>query len=105
MADSDAVRQMRRRRHVAGDHSMCRRNCPVPAGSAGITALPAVPGGDSLDPQAAMMALAVRMREAYENDPGNAMLGRELRLTLQALGASAKSGDGDLADLFAALRA
>lgn len=47
-------------------------------------ALPA-PSGAPVDPRASLEALAARLEAAHEADPGNAMLARELRMTLQAL--------------------
>lgn len=103
MADSDAIRQARRRRHRQGDHSMCRRNCqdgrsplriaPVPAGS-----------GENLDAGAAMRDLAAQLLEAYRSDPMNAVLAREARHTLLALtpsrdGAADAEWRGLMADL------
>jgi hypothetical protein len=84
MSDSDAVRQMRRRRHKGGDHSMCRRGCqdarvplqlaPVPVGS-----------GEDLDPVTGLRDLAAQLQAACRADPMNSALARELRSTLLAL--------------------
>jgi hypothetical protein len=41
---------------------------------------------------------------AYEASPGDAMLARELRMTLQALAPAEKAVDGELAELLGALR-
>jgi hypothetical protein len=51
--------------------------------------------------------LAGSLAEDYQADRGNALLAKELRMTLQALLAGQGSGDmdGDLADLFAELGA
>lgn len=85
MADSDRLRQQRRRRHLAGDHSVCRDGCqarrqiprrvePVLAGS-----------GENLDRAASLRWLAGQLQAAYEADPSNALLAKELRATLLAL--------------------
>jgi hypothetical protein len=84
MSDSDAMRQQRRRHHLAGDHSMCRRSCkdarasltiaPVPAGSA-----------ENLDPAGALRELAAQLGAACAADPANAILAREYRATLLSL--------------------
>lgn len=91
MADSDAVRQQRRRRHRAGDHSMCRRDCGDGGGSLRIAPVPAGAGRD-LDPAAALRDLAVQLQAAYDADPGNALLAKELRTTLLALSPSREAG-------------
>ena len=45
--------------------------------------------------------LAGQLTAAYGADPGNALLARELRMTLQALQAPAGSMDGELAEFLA----
>jgi hypothetical protein len=54
------------------------------------------------DPVAALRQLAAQLTGAYRTDPGNALLARELRMTLQAL-IPQKPGtsDDDLSELFA----
>jgi hypothetical protein len=84
MADSDALRQQRFRRHRSGDHSICRRNCKDSRPSLKIAPLPAGSGKD-LDPAAALRDLACQLQAAYRVDPANAVLARELRSTLLVL--------------------
>jgi hypothetical protein len=103
VADSDAVRQMRRRRHRAGDHSTCRRGCRDARPSLRIAPLPAGSGKD-LDSAAALRDLAAQLQEAYRADPANALLARELRQTLLALIPSREAGvDAELRELMADL--
>jgi hypothetical protein len=83
MADSPALRARRYRQHRQGDHSLCRHDRPLrlaPAAPAG----PAEPGQD-FDPAAELRALAARLADAYAEDPSNAAVARELRLTLLAI--------------------
>jgi hypothetical protein len=91
MADSEAVRSRRKRRHAAGDHSICRH---------GPVALPlrvVAPGeAEGLDVAAAMRELAVRLAAAYEAQPANALLARELRATLLALAGLPAAGEGEV---------
>jgi hypothetical protein len=98
MADSDAVRSRHYRLHRAGNHSLCRDCAHRPP-------LQAAPEGEApeVDPAAGMARLAVTLAAAYEASPGDAMLARELRMTLQALGPAEKAVDGELADLLGAL--
>jgi hypothetical protein len=56
------------------------------------------------DPEPALRLLAGQLAAAYGIDPGNALLARELRMTLQAL-MGREGHDGDLAGLFAELGA
>ena len=85
MADSDAVRARRYRRHRQGDHSICRhRLVAVPAEVQAAFPADRLDVAD-LDPVAELRNLAGRVAEAYQADRGNAALVRELRLTLQAL--------------------
>jgi len=89
VADSGALRMRRRRQHLSGDHSLCRR-CD---GGGPRAALSAVAGASPCsDPAGELAALAGRLVAASVADPGNAMLARELRATLVALGAA---GDDD----------
>ena len=102
MAESDAVRSRRKRRHAAGDHGMCRSSCDrrppgrAPAGAA-------AEAGPCTDPAAALAALAGRLMAACEADPGNAALARECRVTLLAL--AGLDGGEDDGDPLAGLRA
>ena len=98
MADSDALRSRRKRAHAAGDHSLCKR-CAV-------RRMPIAPEGRDppADDLGKLRWLAGQLAEAYRADPGNALLARELRMTLQAL-MPQKGGqaDDELAGLFAEL--
>jgi hypothetical protein len=107
LADDNAVRQRRKRLHAAGDHSMCRRCAAVAGGApASIVALPAPEPGAALDAVAEMRRLALRLVAAHEGDPQNAVLARELRMTLRELMPNgAGAADADLTGLFAALQA
>ena len=97
MADSGALRVRRSRAHKAGDHSLCRRCAAVRQSLPdGTPDLPAAPGGEVTDAPAEMRRLAFRLAVAHEADPANAMVARELRMTLQALGAKADDGLGEL---------
>jgi hypothetical protein len=81
MADSGAVRTMRYKRHKAGDHSMCRGECAKPRLVVNVTAADTT----DLDPVTEMRNLAVRLAQAYSQDPANAALARELRATLLSI--------------------
>jgi hypothetical protein len=106
MPDSEAVRSRRKRAHAAGDHHLCRR-CQVvkPRPVAAVADLP--PGiGEVTDAPSELRQLAYRMAEAHRMDPANAILGRELRVTLQALIPKGDAdADADLTGLFGALQA
>ena len=86
VADSDAVRSQRKRLHAAGDHFLCRHGVRARVLGLGgtVVALPA-PSGVPVDPRNALESLARRLEGASEADPGNALIARELRMTLQAL--------------------
>jgi hypothetical protein len=65
-----------------------------------------LPGRAVTDPLAEMRQLAGGLASAYRADPANALLARELRMTLQALiGGGGNGPDSELDDLFAELRA
>ena len=101
MADSDALRQRRRKAHVAGDHSLCRRCTAVKPPLA-----PFAPGPQAEvvgDAEAELRRLAARLVTAHEHEPANAMVARELRMTLQALMPKESADDG-LGELYDALR-
>lgn len=113
MADSTALRVRRSRAHKAGDHSLCR-SCAVVRGEArppqAVPSLPASPDLDlaeNLDPLAEMRRLAARLALAHEAEPSNALLARELRMTLIELTPkdTGKAADADLTGLFGALQA
>lgn len=88
MADSPALRSRRYRQHKAGDHSLCKPGCQPRSGEFGenIRPLPPVPAGSgSFDAEAELRLLADQLAGAYRADPQNALLARELRMTLQSL--------------------
>ena len=63
-----------------------------------IAALPAAnPGrGRLLEPQEELEFLAARLVAAHEDDPGNAMLARELLVTLQALSGHVRPAEDEV---------
>lgn len=72
-------------------------------GEAAALELPASP---ALDPAAELRELAARLVWAHQLDPGNAILGAELRKTLLELMPKGKpEADADLTGLFGALQA
>lgn len=79
MADSEAVRSRRKRKHAQGDHSMCRH----PRES--VPPVTVLPGDGELDPVTELRRSAARLVAACEADPSNAVLARELRATLAVL--------------------
>lgn len=88
MADSQALRSRRARQHKSGDHSLCKRGCQQRSGELReeIRALPPVSvDSGGFDPDAELRQLADQLAAAYSADPGNALLARELRMTLQSL--------------------
>jgi hypothetical protein len=100
MADSEAVRSRRKRAHAAGDHHLCRANC------AALTLAAPATVGEVTDARAELRQLAYRMAEAHRAEPGNAILGAELRKTLLELMPKGKTdADADLTGLFGALQA
>ena len=74
----------RHRRHVAGDHSLCRRCAAVRAEDAA-DVLAAAPVPADLDVPGELRAAAARLVGAHEREPANAIVARELRLTLEVL--------------------
>jgi hypothetical protein len=94
VADSDAVRSRRKRRHAAGDHSECRR-----CSGRVLSVVPIVPAAAEVDVRAEMNALARRLEAAHMADPLNVSVARELRLTLQALAGVEPPADDPLAEL------
>lgn len=100
MADSDALRAKRARRHKAGDHSLCKH--PRAAQSPPVPQDGHLPPRPVSDAPGELRRLAGRLVAAHEADPGNALLARELRMTLQAL-SGGKPADDDLESLFAEL--
>ena len=108
MADSEALRARRSRAHKAGDHSLCRRCTAAREGGDSprmVTIAPPPPADEPFDPASEMRRLAVRLAAAHEADPANALLARELRMTLAELMPKGKPQDADLTGLFAALQA
>jgi hypothetical protein len=93
MADSDALRMQRSRRHRAGDHSLCKRCAAV--------RMVTVADPPVEDPVAVMRQLAGQLAAACRADPGNATLARELRMTLQALADPGDGLDGELREFLA----
>lgn len=88
MADSPATRSRRYRQHKAGDHSLCKPGCQPRSGEFGenLRALPPVPeGSGTFDADTELRRLADQLAGAYTADPQNALLARELRMTLQSL--------------------
>jgi hypothetical protein len=110
VADSEALRQRRRKAHVQGDHSLCRR-CPVVKPPYAVPGLPpgsdVSPGsGEVKDAALELRQLAFRLVAAHQADPANAILAKELRSTLVALMPKGKpEADADLTGLFSALQA
>ena len=92
MADPGLVRTQRYRLHRAGDHSLCKRCAALKK--------PIADDGPVNDPLAETRLLAGRLAAAHRADPGNALLARELRMTLQAL-MGGGSVDGELAEFLA----
>lgn len=67
---------------------------------------PQLPATPEFDPVTEMRRLAVRMVEAHQADPANAILGAELRKTLlELMPERAEKPDDDLTGLFGALQA
>jgi hypothetical protein len=95
LADSGAVRQARYKRHRQGDCSLCHHDRPH------LVPVAAPDPGDDFDPATEMRRLAGRLSAAYQADPGNAALARELRATLLALQGPGGQADPELAALFA----
>lgn len=106
MADSDALRQRRRKAHVSGDHSLCRRCRAV---KPPVQPFPPGPQATEVtDAEAELRRLAARLVTAHEHEPANAIVARELRMTLEALieaERGEKKPDADLSGLFGALQA
>jgi hypothetical protein len=82
MADSSALRSRRSRAHAAGDCSLCRH------GPRSVVAVLPVAGDAPVDPRVSLEGLAARLEAAHKEDPGNALVARELRATLLALSAA-----------------
>jgi hypothetical protein len=83
MVDSTALRSRRYRAHRQGDHHLCK-HFSEQRGWSDASSVPPADVSD-FDPAEAMAQLAGRLRDAYRQDPGNAALARELRMTLQAM--------------------
>jgi hypothetical protein len=103
MADDGATRTRRWKLHKQGDHSECKRGCGARRPLAAVPAA-GVPGDARVDPAASLRALALRLEAAHEEDPGNALLARELRVTLQAIGAPEQGAGGELGAFLARIR-
>jgi hypothetical protein len=102
VADSGALRVRRSWAHKAGDHSLCKR-CAAVRGGGGPPSLTLAPAPARVnDPVAELRQLAAELAEDYRADRGNALLAKELRMTLQALmPQKAGNSDDDLNELFA----
>jgi hypothetical protein len=101
MTDSDALRSRRKRRHAAGDHSLCRATCDERRVRELSPVRPlAVPAG-GLNPRDELVELALRLAEAHRAYPDNAFIARELRATLLAI----EAGEPAAADPMDELRA
>ena len=94
MADSGALRVRRARAHKAGDHSLCRRCAAVRGEAAPLASVEPFPAVVTLDAEAEMRRLALRLAQAHEGEPANALLARELRMTLRELIAIEGTGSG-----------
>jgi hypothetical protein len=107
VADSGALRARRHRQHRSGDHSLCRKNCAgVQRGAGDLRRVsPASERFTGVDPETELEQLARRLAEDYEADRGNALLARELRMTLQSLKPGGPPQDAALAGLLDELRA
>jgi hypothetical protein len=104
MADDGATRTRRWKAHKQGLHHLCGPRCD--ARSASVTAR--VPGDmpeGPVDVDAALERQARRLEAACEAGGGNAVLERELRLTLLALRGPGESVDRELAEFDAAFSA
>jgi hypothetical protein len=88
VADSDALRARRHRRHKAGDHSACRQDCEDRATRQFAPVRPVTAPAGDLDPRAELIGLARRLAAAHEADPQRADVARELRATLLAIEAA-----------------
>ena len=106
MADSEALRQRRRKAHVHGDHSLCRRCTVVKPRPVAVVADLAPGSGEVTDAAAELRQLAYRLVAAHQADPANGILAKELRSTLVALlPKGTEKADADLTGLFGALQA
>jgi len=83
MADSNAVRQRRKRLHAAGDHSMCR-TCPAVRAGRPLELVTVEPDA-RVDPVAELQAVAARLVAVHRADPANTPVAHELRLALAEL--------------------
>jgi hypothetical protein len=85
---------------------MCRPGCggnpPVARGSLSLVAPAAGPAG--IDAQREMAELAAQLKAACAENPADAVLAREYRLTLQSLQPARKEPDSELSDLLNGLR-
>jgi hypothetical protein len=71
-----------------------------------VTLLPPAAPEAPFDPAAEMRRLAGRLAAEHERDPANALIARELRMTLAELMPKSKGQpDADLTGLFSALQA
>lgn len=86
MPDSGVLRVQRHRRHVAGDHTLCRPG-RCPAAGRVLDSLPQGEGIDAadLDPVVELRKSAARLISVCERDPANVMAAKELRAHLAVL--------------------
>jgi hypothetical protein len=91
MADSDQIRQQRRRLHASGDHALCRPDrCPDAPGDDGheieeaLLGLAATLDFDVGDPRAVLVKVAHRLAQGLDRQPTGALAG-ELRACLAQL--------------------
>jgi len=103
LADSGALRTQRYKLHKAGDHSLCKHAPGTERRPDAQDGRP--PAASVTDPVGELRSLGGRLRAAHEADPGNALIARELRMTLQALTGGRSDGDSELEALFAELGA
>ena len=94
MADSNAVRQARKRAHAAGDHRLCRPGGGCERARLRVVPPSASPPGVSADPGARSVVVDVRAEQeavirrlagAHEADPANAPLALALLRALDCL--------------------
>jgi hypothetical protein len=73
--------------HASGDHSLCRKSCAgVQREITGLRPVEGEPGRfPGVNPETEMEQLAARLAVAHRDDPSNALIARELRMTLQSL--------------------
>jgi hypothetical protein len=101
ITDSDALRSRRKRLHASGDHSLCRATCDERRVRQLSPVRPVAVPAAGLNPRDELTDLARRLVEAHLAYPDNAMIARELRVTLLAI----EAGEPAAADPMDELRA